>query len=308
MGESVRVGVTGASGLIGTSLVAALRERNDSVVTFVRPTSRITHDNVVRWDPSRGLLDDDDLRRAGGFDALVNLAGAGIGDRRWNAKRKSEIMASRVSATSLLCDVATSSMSGVSFLANASAVGWYGSRGDEPLDESSTRGEGFLANVCDAWENAALALRATGTTVARLRSGVVLSLRGGALRQQLPLFRTGVGGRLGSGRQWLSPISLYDEVAAILWVLDHRLEGPVNLVAPTPLTNRSFTRDLATALHRPGVFAVPAAALRITLGVEMADELVLASQRVTPQSLLASGYSFAHPDAAAALTWALAAT
>jgi len=307
MGGRVRVGVTGASGLIGSSLVAALRERSDEVITFVRPTSRSTNVDVVRWDPSRGLLDDDDLRRVGGFDALVNLAGAGIGDRRWNAERKSEILTSRVSAASLLADVATFT-SGVGFLANASAIGWYGSRGDEQLDESSTRGEGFLADVCDAWENAALALGANGTTVARLRSGVVLSPRGGALRQQLPLFRAGVGGRLGSGRQWLSPISLHDEVTAILWVLDHRLEGPVNLVAPAPLTNRAFTRDLATALHRPGVFAVPAPALRLTLGAEMANELVLASQRVTPRSLLASGYSFAHPDAPAALAWALAST
>jgi uncharacterized protein len=304
----VRVGVTGASGLIGSSLVAALRERTDSVVTFVRPTTRVTEGDSVRWDPSRQLLDHDDLRRAGGFDALVNLAGVGIGDRRWNAERKTEILNSRVSATSLLADVVKESASGVGFIANASAVGWYGSRGEEQLDETSTRGDGFLADVCDAWENAALALRATGTTVARLRSGVVLSPHGGALRQQLPLFRAGVGGRLGSGRQWLSPISLYDEVTAILWVLDHRLEGPVNLVSPTPLTNGAFTRDLAATLHRPGVFAVPSAALRVTLGGEMADELVLASQRVTPQSLLASGYSFAHPNAATALTWALAAT
>jgi uncharacterized protein (TIGR01777 family) len=301
----VRVGVTGASGLIGSSLVAALQERDDSVVTFVRPTSRVTTDDVVRWDPSRALLDHDDLRRAGGFDAIVNLAGVGIGDRRWNATRKSEILSSRVSATTLLASVAKESAGGVGFLANASAVGWYGSRGDEQLDETSTRGEGFLADVCDEWESAALELRATGTTVARLRSGLVLSVRGGALRQQLPLFRAGVGGRLGSGRQWLSPISLRDEVAAILWVIDHRLEGPVNLVAPTPLTNRAFTRDLAAALHRPGVFAVPAAALRVTLGFEMANELILASQRVSPQSLLASGFSFAEANGAAALAWAL---
>lgn len=286
--------------------MAALRERHDSVITFVRPTNRVRDDNLVRWDPSLGLLDDEDLRRVGGFDALVNLAGAGIGDRRWNAERKSEILSSRVAATSLLAEVAKQSTSGVGFLANASAIGWYGSRGDEVLDESSTRGEGFLADVCDAWENAALTLGSTGTTVARLRSGVVLSSHGGALRQQLPLFRVGVGGRLGSGRQWLSPISLRDEVTAILWVLDHHLEGPVNLVAPTPLTNRAFTRDLARVLHRPGVFAVPSIALRATLGPEMADELVLASQRVSPQSLLSSGFTFCDPDAASALAWALA--
>jgi len=302
----VRVGVTGASGLIGSLLVATLRARNDSVVTFVRPTSRVAGVDEIRWDPSHELLDENDLRRVGGFDALVNLAGAGIGDRRWNAQRKSEILASRVSATSLLAQVVKESASGVSFVANASAVGWYGSRDNEHLDETSSRGEGFLADVCDAWENAALALHSAGTPVARLRSGVVLSSHGGALPQQLPLFRVGVGGRLGSGRQWLSPISLHDEVAAIVWVLDHRLDGPVNLVAPTPLTNRDFTRVLARALHRPGFFAVPSFALRVTLGPEMADELILASQRVTPRRLLESGFSFAHPDARSAIEWALA--
>jgi uncharacterized protein (TIGR01777 family) len=287
--------------------VVALRERNDSVVTFVRPNTRATDGDSVRWDPARHLLDHDDLRRVGGFDAIVNLAGAGIGDRRWNEERKTEILRSRELATSLLADVAKETTSGVGFLANASAVGWYGSRGGEVLDESSARGDGFLSDVCDAWENAALTLAATGTKVARLRSGVVLSTRGGALPQQLPLFRVGVGGRLGSGRQWLSPISLRDEVSAITWVLDHRLEGAINLVAPTPLTNRAFTKDLARALHRPGFFAVPAFALRATLGPEMADELILASQRVTPQTLLASGFTFADPDGPSALAWALGA-
>jgi uncharacterized protein len=304
----VRVGVTGASGLIGTSLVEALRERGDDVITFRRPTSHGPSANIVRWDPAHALLDEDDLRRAGGFDVIVNLAGAGIGDRRWLKERKSEILSSRVLTTSLLDQVINHTNSGVELLVSASAIGWYGSRGDELLDESSTRGVGFLADVCDAWENAALALTASGTNVARVRSGIVLSARGGALKKQLPLFRAGLGGRLGSGLQWLSPISLVDEVAALLWVVDRRLDGPINLVAPTPLTNRSFTHDLAASLHRPGVLAVPAPALRVALGREMADELLLASQRVVPTRLLASGFSFQYSDTVTALARALNST
>jgi uncharacterized protein (TIGR01777 family) len=301
----VRVGVTGASGLIGSALVEALRERGDDVITFRRPTSDGSSANVVRWDPARELLDEDDLRRVGGFDAIVNLAGAGIGDQRWSKKRRSEILASRVSATTLIAQAITHTTSGVGLLANASAIGWYGSRGDELLDESSARGVGFLADVCDAWENAALAVTKSGTKVARLRSGVVLSARGGALKKQLPLFRAGLGGRLGSGRQWLSPISLVDEVLAIVWIIGRQLEGPINLVAPTPLTNRAFTHDLAVSLHRPGVLAVPALALRVTLGRQMADELLLASQRVVPTSLIASGFSFQHSDTVTALAHSL---
>jgi uncharacterized protein len=302
----MRVGVTGASGLIGTALVEALHERGDDVVEFRRPSSQGSADNLVRWDPARSLLDESDLRRVGGLDSIVNLAGAGIGDRRWTNERRLEIRTSRVAATALIGHAINELPGGVAFIANASAVGWYGSRGDEVLDETSSRGEGFLADVCAAWEDAAIALASGGAPVARLRSGVVLSTRGGALKKQLPLFRYGLGGRLGSGRQWLSPITLADEIAAIVWVIDHHLEGPINLVAPTPLTNRNFTKYLATALHRPAVLIAPATALRVSFGGEMADELLLASQRVLPQRLLASGFSFSYPDMATALSEVLA--
>jgi uncharacterized protein (TIGR01777 family) len=303
----VRIGVTGASGLIGTALIEALGARGDDVVIFQRPTSKSVAGDVVRWDPTRGLLDESDLRRVGGFDAIVNLAGAGIGDKRWSKERKAEILNSRTSAAALMGQVARAAPNGVGHLVNASAIGWYGSRGDEVLDETSTRGSGFLADVCDAWENAASAVATSGTTVARLRTGIVLSARGGALKKQLPLFQFGLGGRMGSGNQWLSPISLADEIAAILWVLDHRLEGPFNLAAPTPLTNRSFTRELAALMHRPAVLAIPSVALRVVLGPEMADELILSGQRVMPQRLLASGFTFKQPDVRSALEGALAA-
>lgn len=301
----MRVGVTGASGLIGRSLVAALHERGDSIVTFVRPSTKDVTGQVVRWDPARGLVDENDLQRVGGLDAVVHLAGAGIGDRRWTPARKQEIVSSRVASTSMLVEALQSLTQGVTLLASGSAIGWYGSRGDEALDETSSRGTGFLSDVCVAWEKATSSLEDFGIGVAHLRTGVVLSANGGVLKKQVPLFRSGLGGRYATGHQWLSPISLLDEVRALLWIIDHRLTGPVNLVMPQPLTNSDFTRALARILRRPALFNLPTPVLKAALGGEMADELVLASQRATPETLRASGFKFEHPDANAALIWAL---
>jgi len=304
----VRVGVAGSSGLIGRALVAALEERGDEVVRFIR-TSSSDAAGSIRWNPARGDVDEDDLRRVGGFDAVVNLAGAGIGDRRWTVARKHEILESRVAATGTLARVLRESGvgAGAGAFINASAIGWYGSRGDEVLDESSASGSGFLAEVCRAWEDATQPLVDAGTTVAHLRTGIVLSARGGALRQQLGLFRFGLGGRYGSGRQWMSPVSLFDEVRAVLFLLDHPVSGPVNAVAPSPVTNREFTKVLASAVRRPAIFAVPQFALDLALGSEMATELVFASQRVVPGVLASAGFTFEHPDAASAVAWALSA-
>lgn len=301
----MRVGVTGASGLVGRSLVEALHERGDTAVVFVRPSSKEFFGDSVRWDPERDVVDEGDLKRVGGLDAVVNLAGAGIGDRRWSPSRKREILDSRVLATTLLANVLKELSDGGGFLANASAIGWYGSRGDESLDETSRRGAGFLSDVCVAWEKATSPLEDLGMGVAHLRSGVVLSSKGGALKKQLPLFRSGLGGHYASGGQWMSIISLFDEVRALLWTIDHRLTGPVNLVAPSPLSNREFTRELARVLRRPALFNVPKPLLRAVLGGEMADELILASQRVTPEKLRGSNFKFEHADANAALEWAL---
>lgn len=301
----MRVGVTGASGLIGRSLVAALHERGDTTVRFVRPSSSEPASNTVRWDPARGAIDEDDLTRVGALDAVVNLAGAGIGDRRWSASRKREILNSRVSATTLLVEALGGLSNGGGFLANASAVGWYGSRGDEVLDEASPRGAGFLSDVCVTWELATSPLEAKGVGVAHLRSGVVLSAKGGALRKQLPLFRSGVGGRFGAGDQWMSIISLIDEVRALLWTIDHHLTGPVNLVAPQPITNGSFTHELARVLHRPALFNLPKPVVKAVLGGEMAEELILVSQRVVPEKLHSSGFTFENSDARASLEWVL---
>lgn len=301
----MRVGVTGSSGLVGRELVGALREAGDEVVAFTRPSSRGEDAPRVRWDPARGEIDEGDLARVGGLDAVVHLAGAGIGDRRWNEARKKEILDSRVNSTALLAAAFVDAPSGPPYLACASAVGWYGSRGEEVLTEASSRGAGFLADVCEAWEGAAGPLESAGSGVAHLRTGIVLARHGGALRSQLPLFRWGLGGRLGDGRQWMSPVALEDEVRAISWILERRPRGPVNLVGPRPCTNRDFTRALARALGRPAPFAVPASALRVALGAEMADELVLTSQRVVPQVLTDVGFAFSHPTLEGMLTAAL---
>lgn len=305
MGAGVRVGVTGASGLIGRSLIAALHERGDSVVTFVRPSSSDVAGQNIRWDPTRGDVDEGDLERVGGFDAVVHLAGAGIANKRWTSVRKEKILTSRVTSTSLLVDALSSLPHGVGCLASGSAIGWYGSRGNEVLDETSPRGAGFLSEVCQRWEDATSRLTTLSTRVAHARTGIVLSTLGGSLQKQLPLYRFALGGHLGSGAQWLSPISLLDEVRALLWIIDHQLTGPVNLTCPTPLTNRSFTNELAHAMRRPSLLPVPAPALKLVLGAEMANELVLTSQRVLPHVLNESGFMFRHDESAAALQWAL---
>jgi len=288
----MRVGVTGSTGLIGTALVEELRRRGDQVITFSRSATSPAPD-VVRWDPSRNFISHDDLASAGHFDAVVHLAGAGIGDKRWNNARKREILASRTVSTELL---ARELLGKVDVFASGSAIGIYGSRGDEILSEDSTHGTDFLAEVCKEWERAAEALVASGVAVSFLRTGIVQSTRGGALAKQLPLFRFGLGGRLSTGKQWLSPISLHDEIRAILWILDNKLTGPFNLVAPEPLTNRDFTRILARALHRPALFPAPALALKVALGPELASSLLLASQRVLPNALLESGFSYNSPS------------
>ena len=298
----MRVGVTGASGLIGEALTQSLEQRGDTVVRFVRPSTTHSPGPTIHWDPSRSLVDESELRALGRLDAVVNLAGVGIGDRRWAARHKQVILSSRVQSTALLARVAQSLGEGLGLVLSASAVGWYGDRGDEQLDESASAGRGFLAEVCRAWEEATQPVSDLGVPVAHLRTGIVLSARAGALARQLPMFRVGLGATVGSGRQWMSPIALSDEVRAIEWVLDRGLTGPINLVAPAPVTNTTFTRLLASALHRPSFLRVPKVAVRVALGREMADELLLASQRAVPRRLLESGFEFLSPDAAAALS------
>ena len=304
----MRVAVTGSTGFIGSALVSALRDRGDEVIRFIRPSTEIRDEMTVRWDPSTDLVDEDDLRRNGQFDAVVHLAGAGIADRRWTTTRKTEILNSRVNATRLLVDALSSSTSGTPFLASGSAIGFYGSRGGELLDEQSGSGDGFLANVCAQWENEAVRLRVSGADVALLRTGIVMSARGGALKKQLPLFRIGLGGRLSTGQQWTSQISLRDEIRAIIWIIDHKVTGPVNLVAPNPVTNAEFTNLLARQLHRPSIVTVPSFALNVALGSQLVSEALLASQRIAPTVLLQSNYIFDDHDCSSILRTALSPT
>jgi len=296
----VDVGVTGSRGLIGEALVASLTADGHRVIRFVRGDA--TGADLVPWDPEAGRLDPTAL---GGLDAVVHLAGEGIGERRWSTDQKRRIKDSRTKGTTLLAEAMAGRDGGPRVLVSGSAIGIYGDRGDEWLPEDSPPGDGFLAEVATAWEAAVSPAQAAGVRVARIRTGIVLSAEGGALGKQLPLFRFGAGGRMGNGRQYMSWISLVDEVRAIRWLLDHDVSGPVNLAAPTPVTNAVFGDTLGTVLHRPTILPVPKAAPRLLLGREMADELLFASQRVEPAVLTSAGFTFEHPTLEPALRHAL---
>ena len=297
----LRVAVTGATGLIGTELVRRLRAEGHTVVRLVR-SAPAPGSGDVRWDPGAGRIDAVGLA---GVDAVVHLAGESVG-QRWSEARKARIRHSRVEGTRLLAQALADLPSRPRVLVSASAVGFYGDRGDQAVDEASAAGGGFLAGVVREWEAAAAPARRAGIRVAHPRLGVVLSPRGGALARMLPPFRLGAGGRLGSGRQWMSWITLDDAVRALLFALaDTRVEGPCNVTAPGPVTNAEFTAQLAQALGRPALVPAPAFALRLAFG-EMADEALRAGQRVRPRRLEELGFAFHHPELEGALRAALA--
>jgi uncharacterized protein (TIGR01777 family) len=290
--RSMKFLIAGASGLIGRALSAFLQTQGHTVVRLVRRETRSPEE--LFWNPSAGVLDPHALR---GVDVVVNLSGVGVADGRWSTERKEAILRSRIDSTRTLVaaigSVKSERLRPFAFI-SASAIGIYGDRDDEILDEDAPAGTGFLAEVCSAWEREATAIEELGVRVVRLRTGVVLTPAGGALAKLLPVFKAGLGGRLGSGRMWMSWISLDDLVAAIYHaVLDRRCEGAVNLVAPEPVTNAEFTRILARVLHRPAVLPAPVWMLRAALG-EMAGETLLASARVAPAKLQKSGYVFRH--------------
>lgn len=270
----MKVAVAGSHGLIGSALVTALESGGHVVARLARDGS--------------GALSD--------VDAVVNVAGAGIGDRRWTAARQQEIRDSRVRLTAALADRIAALSPRPAVLVNASAVGYYGDRGDEELDESSGPGTGLLAGLCQDWEGATARASDAGIRVVCIRSGIVLSAKGGALKRQLPLFKLGLGGRLGSGRQYQSWIAIHDHVGAILHALTtEHLSGPVNLTAPNPVTNAEFTKTLASVLRRPALLPVPRFGLALVFGRELVDEALLASQRVLPEKLQQSGFLFQSP-------------
>lgn len=288
------VAVTGAGGLIGSALVRALRDEGRTVLRLVR--RHATAADEIRWDPfgevEAGALE--------GVDAVVHLAGAGLGDRRWSEPYKRQLRDSRIEGTRTLARALAALDRRPAVLVSASAVGYYGDTGDREVDESAPNGRGFLAELCRDWEAAAGPAAEAGIRVVHPRSGLVLSREGGLLGKVLPLFRLGLGGRIGAGRQWMSWISLSDEVAALRFLIDGDLHGPVDVTAPEPVTNAAFTAAVGRALGRPAPFAVPPFALRLLLG-EFADEAALVSQRVAPTRLAEAGFGFRHPGIDAAL-------
>ena len=298
----MRILISGASGLVGTALDYSLASAGHSVARLSR-SSAPARAGDVRWNPISGELDS---AAAEGADAVVHLAGASIGDERWTEKRKTQLWSSRVDATrGLVAALANLKRKPRVFIA-ASAIGYYGSRGDEILTESSAPGSDFLANLVREWEAAEQDAERASMRLVILRFGMILSKNGGALARMLVPFRLGVGGRLGSGRQWMSWMTLDDVVALIQYALAHEeLSGIVNAVAPAPVRNSEFTATLARALNRPAIFPAPRFALRLALG-EMADALLLASQRVLPVRLSSAGYSFQHATLAEGLRAALA--
>ena len=293
----MEIAISGSTGLIGSELVKALNARGHKVRRLVRSENEMGADNIL-WNPRQGIRD---LYRLEGIDGFVNLSGENIGSRRWTRRRKKELYQSRVESTRLLVDRVGRLQKKPSVFVNASAVGYYGDRGDEILDEKSDPGEGLLAEICQAWESEARRSNDKGMRAVFTRFGVVLSARGGALAKMLPIFKLGAGGRLGSGKQWMSWIAISDVVAVIIHMLEKGdLQGPVNVVSPNPVQNDQFTKVLGKVLHRPTIFPAPALALTLALG-QMANELLLFSQRVKPVELERTSFQFGYPDLESAL-------
>lgn len=287
------VAITGASGVIGGSLARQLEADGHRVIRLVRPLTSLREGDTVAWDPAGGTID------AGGLDglgAVVHLAGAGIGDRRWTEARKREILRSRTDGTSLLATAIAGLQHPPSVLVSGSATGFYGDGGDRELTEQAPAGIGFRAEVVTAWEAAARPAADAGIRTVFLRSANVLTTEGGLLPFLLTPFKLGLGARFGDGRQWFPWITLADEVAAILFVLSNdALHGPVNVVAPEAVTNRTFTKTLARVLHRPTPWWAPGPVLKVIAGPERAEEALLSSARVVPAALEAARFDFADP-------------
>jgi uncharacterized protein (TIGR01777 family) len=289
--------VSGSSGLIGTALGRTLTRAGHRVLRLRRNAN--TEGADVGWDPDLGLIDAPALE---GLDAVVHLAGEGIGEKRWTDEQKRKILESRTRGTSLLAGAIASRERKPNVFVSASAIGYYGNRGDELLTEQSAPGDDFLADVCRQWEAATAPAVDAGVRTVNLRTGIVLSTDGGALARMVLPFRLGLGGRVGPGTQYMSWVSIDDEVGAIVHALEHEsVRGPMNATAPGPVTNADFTHTLGNVLHRPTVLPTPLAPLKLRYGPELVTSLLLFSQRVQPTVLTSTGYQFAHPTLDVAL-------
>jgi len=285
-----RIAITGASGMIGSALLGHLKSEGHTVQRLVRRP--VVSPDEVFWNPKTGKVD---LAPLEGVDAVIHLAGANVGDKRWSKKYRAEILNSRLLGTNAIA-TAVGKLNPQVFI-SSSAIGWYGETGNRSVTEDDRPGDDFLAAVCKEWESAADT--ASGSRVVKIRTGLVLEPTSGALGKMLPLFKLGVGGKLGNGKQWWSWITLHDQIKAICYLLEKDLEGPINLVSPNPATNQEFTAALARALRRPALIPVPGFALKIALGGFSSE--ILGSKRVLPKKLTDSGFEFDYPHLAPAL-------
>ena len=286
----MKVLITGSSGLVGSALTDFFVANGDEVIRLMRRSAPA--DSPV-WDPENGEID---LAGVRDISAVVHLAGDNLGEGRWNDRKKNSILNSRVKGTQLLSEFFAATEHKPNVIVSASAVGYYGNRGEERVDEASEPGKGFLADVCRQWEEATASAVDVGIRVANLRLGLILSAEGGALKKMLLPFRIGLGGVIGSGKQYMSWVSIDDVIGTIQHIIaNEAVRGPVNLVSPNSVSNREFTKTLGQVLNRPTIFPMPAFAARIAFG-EMADELLLSSTRVIPKKLMDSGYEFRHPE------------
>ena len=286
------IAITGASGLIGTALSASLTSQGHRPIALVRRAAKAGADEI-QWDPAGGTIDAASLE---GIDAVVHLAGAGIGDKKWTDDRKKVIRDSRTAGTSVLATALAGLSAKPSVFVSGSGIGYYGSQGDSVLTEADPAGTGFLADVCVEWEAATAPASDAGIRTALARTSVVMSDQGGTLKKQLLLFKLGLGGRFGPGTQWLSWISLTDEVRALEFMITNDIAGPVNLCAPNPVTNLEFTKALGSVLKRPTLVPVPLFGPKLLFGSELVEQLILASQKGMPSVLTNAGFTFENPE------------
>lgn len=291
----MRIAVSGSRGFLGSALVSVLRNGGHEIHPIVRHAPR---QGEIGIDLVKHSLDCSQIegQSIGAVDIVYHLAGESLTPGRWNSKKREEIRSSRISSTDVIARAIAMTPETPNVLVNMSASGYYGSRGDEILTEQSAAGEGFLAELCRAWESATAPARAVGVRVVHARTGIVIGKDGGILKTVMPLFRLGLGGRLGGGSQWMSPISLADEIRALIFVaMNEEMHGPCNFTSPIPITNSEFTQALGSALHRPTLLRVPEIGLRLALGDRVTNEMVLASQRIIPARLQSAGFQFRQP-------------